>query len=214
MALVVIVLWCSGAYASPSLTLNPVNGIVFGEPGQTVGWGFSFTNDTAFFLLVDGSNFCGPGGDPHFTDCSTPYNGVTQFGPAFGTYTDFIATNVTLVAPNSTFSQTFDSTVPTGVGSYTINPGAPIGGTDPANPAVQVSKLFIDFAEFSGNPFLPGAVEVTCDPTFGTCELAAAAELMVVPEPATFGLVGVMLLLVGSLALRRKRKSVLNAAKN
>src|SRR5262245_25492164 len=96
-ALVIFALLVGSAWASPSFMLIPATGFATAIPGGTVGWGYSINNDTPFYLLVDSSAFCGPGGDPQFTDCTTPYNGSTQFGPSLGTYTDFIATNFTII---------------------------------------------------------------------------------------------------------------------
>ena len=147
----------AAAYASPLLI--PLSGgpVVSGAPGSIVGWGYQIVNDTGFFLFIDNSAFCGPGGDPQLTVCDSPYNGVTNFGPALGTYMDFIANNLTIIAPNSTATQDFDSASMSGIGEYMINPAAAPGATDPATPATQTSNLFITFQEYDGYPFAGGS---------------------------------------------------------
>jgi hypothetical protein len=159
------------AYAAPTLTLIPPSGTIHGSPGATVGWGFTISNDTGFYLLFDSSNFCGPGGDPFFTDCSTPYNGLTQFGPSQGTYTDYIATNTTIIPPHSTVTQPFNSAAMQGVGAYMISAGAPMGATD-------LGKIFVSYQQFAGNP-LTGGIQQS-----GDIEISAVAQVVVSPPDA------------------------------
>jgi hypothetical protein len=173
-AVVILAVLVSSASASPSFALTPT-GIAAGGPGSTIGWGYSINNDTPFYLLVDSSAFCGPGGDPLLTDCSAPYNGSSQYGPSLGTYTDFIATNITIIAPNSIAQQSFDPILQQGVGQYTIDPGAPLFTIDSGH-------LFITYLEFDADPRNGGNI-VSED-----IELSAQVEVQVVPEPATIGL--------------------------
>jgi hypothetical protein len=176
-AVVLFAVLVAGASASPSFMLIPATGFVGGFAGSTIGWGYTINNDTPYYLLIDSSAFCGSGGDPLLVDCSTPYNGSTQFGPSLGTYTDFIATNLTIIAPNSTAQQSFDPILQQGVGQYTIDPGAPLF-------AIDLGHLFITYLEFDADPLNGGNV-ISED-----IELAAQAEVQVqlVPEPATIGL--------------------------
>jgi hypothetical protein len=165
-AMVLTALLCGDAYSQVTFTLIPPTGAVQGAPTQTVGWGFVIANNTPNYLVVDASDFCGLGGNPLFTDCSTPYNPPFQFGPSLGTYTDFIATNFTIIPPNSTVTQNFDAAAMMGVGAYMISPTAPPGATDPGN-------VFISFFTCSGNPL------VDCGTASGDMQLFAPASVKV-----------------------------------
>jgi hypothetical protein len=180
-------------HADPTLALTPASAIQ-GEPGQTVGWGFTIDNDTGYYLLVDSSNFCGIGGDPFFTDCTTTYDPPTEYGPAYGVYDDYIATNLTDIAPLSTLSVSFDPVAQTGVGAYVIDPAAPVGSVDQGN-------IFVSYMEFSGDP-LAGGTQVS-----GDIEISASASVDVVPEPAVFSLTGFGVLLVAWAIRRSTRRS-------
>lgn len=190
LALVVLTGCC--AYADPdvTLTLIPITGTVEGAPGDTVGWGYTITNNSAFFLVLDQSVFCGPGGDPMFNDCSSPYNGVTQFGPSLGTYTDYIAPQGIEIAAGGSSMQNFDSTAMTGIGAYMID-AAPAGSVDLGN-------IFLVYDEYTADPFMGGTF---VDET----ESFATAEVIVAPEPSTFGLAAGCLLALA--ALRRRQLS-------
>ena len=190
LALAVLTGCC--AYADPdvTLTLIPITGTVEGAPGDTVGWGFTITNNSAFDLLLNQSAFCGPGGDIMFNDCSTPYNGVNQFGPSLGTYTDYIALQSIEIAPGGSAMQNFDSTAMTGTGAYMID-AAPSGSVDLGN-------IFLVYDEYMGNPFMGGTF---VDET----ESFATAEVIVAPEPSTFGLAAGCLLAFAALRRRLSR---------
>jgi hypothetical protein len=136
------------AYADPVLSLTPTSGVVGAQPGQTTGWGFTITNDTSDYLLVDASYFRGTGGDPQFTDCTDPSDPPISYGPAIGVYTDFIANNVTLVSPDSSLTEAFSLTLQQGVGSYAITSGTPALSAD-------IGNLFVIYDEYDGNPFDP-----------------------------------------------------------
>jgi hypothetical protein len=169
--------------ASPLLTLTPANGFIEGGPSETVGWGYTLSNDTSFYLLVDASYFCQLGEDPAFTTC-------TQ---TLGTYTDFIASNLTIISPHSSTSQTFDPNFMTGVGSYTIDPSAPLYSMD-------TGSVVATYQEYMGNPLVSGT-QVS-----GDIELSASAMVEAVPEPATLTLAGGSLLFLCGLAFCRTLK--------
>lgn len=179
--------------ADPTFSIDG-SSTVSGAPGSTVGWGYQITNDTGFYLLIDDSAFCGPGGDLLATACTAPYDGTSNFGPALGVYSDFIANNATEILPNSTATQAFDAGSLQGLGSYVISNTALPGATDPANPATQTSNIFISFMKFNGDPFNGGTQ------ASGDIELNAAVQVDVtqsapaVPEPATWAM------MAGSLA--------------
>lgn len=181
-ALAAAVFVCS-ARAVPTLILNPPDGAVQGAPGETVGWGYTFVNDTPFYLLVVGSDFCQPGQDPFFSTC-------TQL---IGTYNDYIASNGTVIPPMSSPSQDFSPGNPgTGVGGYTIDTNPPA--------SMDVGNIYVIFDEFNGDPF-NGGMQVS-----GDMEVFSAASVTVVPEPATFGLGGLALAAIAGLRFRRMRR--------
>lgn len=167
-AIIVFIAFLVGtAYAQVTFTLIPPSGEVEGAPGQTVGWGFTLMNNTPNYVIVDSSNYCGVGGNPIFTDCTTPYNPPTQFGPSYGTYTDYIASNTTVLAPGQTLTEDFDATTMTGVGAYMIYPTAPVGAMDTGN-------IFISYYTCSTNPFTVG-----CASSSGDMFLSAPASVTV-----------------------------------
>jgi len=175
---VAALLGCATAMATPSYVVPP--GLIGGEPGTTIGWGFSITNDTGFFLLVDSSQFCQPGQDPQFTTCTQQ----------FGTYTDLIATDVTIIGPGATLTETYNPTgdpnTQSGLGSYSIDPAAPLL-------AIDTGVIVLTYQEFTGNPLIGGTQE-SGDIELGLNDLAGggssgAAAVEVTPEPATLALV-------------------------
>jgi hypothetical protein len=199
--LVLVSLASSAVYGDVMVTLTPSSAIS-GQPGQSVGWGFTIDNDTSNYILFDSSNFCGVGGDPDFTDCSGAYNGITEFGPSYGTYDDFIANNGTTIAPNASLSQTFDATLQTGVGTYIIDPGALPGSVDMGN-------IYLSFESFSGPPSSDDQVAGPCGS--GDCEIFAAATVTVtgtsaVPEPGSLTLTAIAVTLSAWIGVTRRKR--------
>jgi hypothetical protein len=144
------------------ITTDPPGGAVTGSPGQTVGYGFTITNTTPYYLLFDNSYFCEPSQDPEFTTC-------TQ---SLGTYQDYIANNFTEVAPMSSLSESFNANTMTGFGAYDISPTAMVGATDSGN-------LVATYMEYQGDPF-NGGTQASLD-----IELSAPASVTVIPVSAT-----------------------------
>jgi hypothetical protein len=165
------------ARATTSFTVLPDT--VSGLPGDTVGWGFSITNDTDF-LVVTSADF-------------TPASSL-------GTFTDYIAQyNFIVVGPSpesSTVSQTFDANLLTGVGSFAISPGAPTG-------SMITGQLALTYDLFSVSPNDPSFNPDTDTVSTGNT-ISSAAGVVVAPEPASFGLVGAALLLYGMVGWRKR----------
>jgi len=199
--LMLVSLASAAVWGDTVLLLTPLPAIS-GQPGQSVGWGFTIENNTSNYILFDGSNYCGVGGDPDFTDCTGTYTGVMEFGPSFGTYNDFIANNGTIVAPNGSLSQTFDATLQTGVGTYVIDPGA-------LPSSVDVGNIYLSFQSFSGPPSSGDQVLGPCG--FGDCEIFAGATVTVTgaseaPEPDSFGLTAIAVTLFAWMMVRRRKR--------
>jgi hypothetical protein len=161
-------------WAGPfTLTLLPGTSIQ-GNPGDTIGWGYSITNTSADFLLpmnLDAGSF--PAG-------MTPLN-IFDFP---------------VVAPNSTVTLDFSKVVtgtcaspPCGIYQVTLDPAV--------KPGTTVNGFFDVFVElFSGDPF-NGGTDLNTGADLTASYTAAAANPSAVPEPATFAeLVGALALFV------------------
>jgi len=152
---------------APILTLNPEDGIISGTPGSTVGWGFTLSNDVGFVvpsLVV----FC---------------EGAFSSGciNTYGTFTDFAA-QFQFNVVGTTVVQSFNDATHQGIGSFTINPNAPVGAKD-------IGTIFLVYDTFTCD-----ITDVNCNPiqTEFSQQVAVSAEVNVtgVPEPTTLGLTG------------------------
>jgi hypothetical protein len=164
------------AHAGPVFTVIPFGGIVVGTAGGTVGWGFTLTDDNpAEFLGVTGSSF-------------------TPLSP-LGTFEDYISSgpNLIVVDQSDPLTQLFDPILRTGVGAFHI-----IGTA----PSLQIHGILsINYSLFSVSPndpnFDPGNDLLLADGT-----LTQAVSVDVVPEPASWLLVGAAFLPVALLKRR------------
>jgi len=200
LAAVVVGLCSCSAYAAPmtpTFALLP-SGDVTGFPGQTVGWGFSISNTSdTDWVVVTGTFFCEPGGDPNFTDCTQ-----NPFGPAKGVYTDYAGADGIFLAP---FEQGTDSFT-----SFPFSPGNPGNGVGQyaifgnATPGIDLGNIFLTYNLYIGDPRVDGVPDTANDP--GNLEVSTAASVTVnpTPEPATLALAGGALLLLAGLRRRRK----------
>jgi hypothetical protein len=167
-----------------TLTLDPVNGALTGQPGQSVGWGFTIQDDT-FWVVVAGTGFC-----------STFSGGLPCDPVSNGTYTDFTQFNFVDSQPSSmggpdTSQQTFDALSNLGTGSFTIAASTPIG-------ALMSGTIVIDYNLWMGDPN-NGGVEQTPLDNFITSN---ASVFVMIPEPGTLLLMGTAL--AGVWLLRRR----------
>jgi hypothetical protein len=168
---------CMGLQAGPILTLDPAGGALSGFPGQTVGWGYTLVNDTDYLVVT-----------------SADYVTATPVGA----FTDFISGfNFIVVGPppeSTVVSQSFDLLAQTGIGSYLIDPAAPIGAS-----SIGVIQLTYDLYSVSPNDpaFDPGTDLVSG----GNFLEADASVEVVIPEPSTY-----LLLACGLIALAVVRR--------
>jgi hypothetical protein len=116
-AIIAFLLLVTPTHAVTSLTLIPADGAISGPAGTTVGWGFTFTNDTNF-AVITGTQFCGTGSVPPV---------CLPLSPNLGSYTDIAGSQFLVIGPSPespTISQSFNSALNTGLGSFTLNPTA------------------------------------------------------------------------------------------
>ena len=180
MCVFAVLLFCSLVSAT-SLSLDPINGALSGAPGDTVGWGFTLTNDTDY-LVVTGSDFCvGIIASP----CSN----------ALGTYSDFIGPSFVVVGPSPESSpviQSFDPSTMTGLGSFLISSSALSGQSLSGEIVVTYDLYSVDPNDPAFDPIvdtISSGNQITADASVTVAGTAA------VPEPSA-----VLLLCVGLFA--------------
>ena len=174
--LIFVFFLCRHANAGAVLTLIPSNGIIAGNPGTTVGWGFTITNSSDYVVMT-GAQFCGNGSAPPFCD---------PLSPSLGTFTDFTGAQFLLIGPSPesiSVTQSFDNAGRTGVGSFSIDSGAVPG-------SVATGLIELTYDLFSVTPNSPDFNPLTDTISNGNF-LTAPAEVDVisaVPEPTSFSL--------------------------
>ena len=170
--------------ADTTFTLDPPGGAISGLSGQTIGWGFTFTNDTDYAVITS----------VQFCDAASVLPGAClPVTPSLGTFTDFTPLQPLLVvgpSPESTtLTQSFDGALFTGVGSFAIDPSA-LG---------TVSGLIVvSYDLFKESPNDP---QFTGDEVEGGLFLSAPASVSAVPEPSSWPL-----LLAGGLLIEISRR--------
>jgi len=176
------------ASAALSVNLQPATGQLNGQPGDTLGWGFSIFNfGLNQYDVVTSSWFCDPGQNPASTTCA----------PALGTYTDFIASNGTVIAPNQNVSQPYDPLAMTGLGSFAIFKNAPAGG--------DAGTIVLTYDVYDADPFSGSANLILSDQQVSThASVEVQPTTTPVPEPGTVA--GIGLGLVALAANRRRRR--------
>ncbi len=153
-----------GAWANPVFTLENPN--ISGNPGQSIGWGFSVIADPSNWISFTGSFLSG------------------ESNPALGIYEDRIGLqggpmDFVLAPGSNSWIQNFTLLTGEGVGAYTLDPFAAIG-------AVNTGLLTVLYDVFSDNPN-------TCvDCYVGSNSLSANFSVSVsdVPEPSTLFSIG------------------------
>jgi hypothetical protein len=179
------------ARAEAVLTLDPADGAIGGPAGSTVGWGFTFSNDTGY-ALITGSQFCAP------TSTMLP-DGCVAVALNIGTYLDFAGALPNVIGPSPEIpfvSQTFDNSLQTGIGSFSLDPSAT--GT--------VSGLLVlSYDLYSDDPNDPNRSlndEISADNAVAAPASVTVGPVTETPEPEYLPLLG-----AGSLAavLYRRR---------
>jgi len=179
LSAILSILFATTTQAATVLQLEPMGGAISGLPGSTIGWGFNLSN-TENYLVVTSAAF--------------------ESATTLGTFTDFIsASNFFVVGPapnaSTVWAQTFNATTQTGIGSFTIDPGA-------AWSSVANGQIILSYDLFSRSP-----VDALFNPDTDTLSngnlLTASASVTVVPLPAAVWLFGSALVGLAGFARRR-----------
>jgi len=179
LSAILSILFATTTQAATVLQLEPMGGAISGLPGSTIGCGFNLSN-TENYLVVTSAAF--------------------ESATTLGTFTDFIsASNFFVVGPapnaSTVWAQTFNATTQTGIGSFTIDPGAAWG-------SVASGQIVLSYDLFSRSP-----VDALFNPDTDTLSngnlLTASASVTVVPLPAAVWLFGSALVGLAGFARRR-----------
>jgi hypothetical protein len=166
-----------------SVTFDPSGGALSGDPGSSVGWGFTI-EDSTNFLLVSETSFCPTGSTESELPCSS----------GFGTYTDF-SFNAPVVGPSPdspTVTQSFNLALQLGFGSFEISPATLVG-------TVVSGEVDIIYDLFTGDPNTdPSATQIGGDNFVSLPASVTVTGAASVPEPATllppgFAITGLLL---------------------
>jgi|SRR6185437_9518806 len=159
-----------------SVAADPLDGIVTGSPGSTVGWGFTFTATDSNYYVLDLVEFC--------------YGAQTQPCPittAAGTFTDIAAgINGLIIGPGESESPYAEGFSPdtSGLGEFDI--------ASDASAQQLIGTIFVHYDVYEGDPAVDGT-ELLADQQISTSaevDIASSA-----PEPSSVVLIGIGLVL-------------------
>jgi hypothetical protein len=168
------------AQADIIITMDPTNGVISGNPGDTVGWGFTITPDPTNFASIDSIQL------------------AFDTNPSLGIFTDLLGPqggpNQGVIAPSPAgpWTESFDATAGLGLGSYQISSLAGFGQQDTGTLAV-----FYDL--FSADPSTCSSCYIQTNEV--DLSFSVTSSVTSVPEPAP-----ALLLMAGlaSLCLARR----------
>jgi hypothetical protein len=163
---IAILLALAARLPATTLITLPTTGLLIGSPGETVGWGFSTTDDSFTLSLSYSQSLL-----------------VNETNPLMGTYTDLIGPSGGpdnfFVDAGQTWSQSFDLTNQVGLGFYTIDPNAVIGSTDSG-----VIRVFYNYSDSTPGsidvPFLVEVVDEVVAPEPSSWQLIAIGAMLIV----------------------------------
>lgn len=169
------------ASANVTLALDPVT--ISGTPGQAVGWGFSLTPDSVYYISVSSA----------LVD--------TETNPGLGFFSDWISlsggpSSGVLPPGGPAWIQSYDPLAGTGFGEYVIDPGASAGDGNGG-------LLLLIYSRYSADPNVCGSCFVDTqliNAQFGVNVTSPGPTP--VPEPAWTTAIGLAALLA---AARRRR---------
>ncbi len=163
--------------ANLQLTVTPTSGNVAGAPGTAVGWGFTLTNTSTNYVILNDSYFVG--------------------SPIYGSYVDYVSSQFYVAGPtpeSPVLSETWNRSTQLGLGEFDLY------ASDPSN-SVTAGTLFVDYSVFSQDPnspsFDPGSFVSS-----GT--LSDPVQIAATPEPSTWTLL--LLPLFGLILLAGRRQ--------
>jgi len=173
-------IWAAAPLRAGSVLDLLPSGDLSGAPGEALGWGFSISND-ANYIEISGAFFC-TGVVNYPSSCGSPLLGA--FEDYISNFNDIIVGNPTGTDP-ATVSQLFNITAQTGIGSFTIDPGAGIG--------TDSGEIVLSYFVWDLDPNDDDAIKLD---NGGVQYMWATASVDVVPEPATAGMLGGALLIM------------------
>lgn len=157
--------------------LDPVGGALSGGPGDTVGWGFTISNDsTTEWLVLTASGF--------------------PLAPGWLAYTDLVIAQYILLGPSASLAQVYNPVGPTGAGSVAIDALADLGWT-----ASGTLELMYD--TYDGDPDRDGS-QIGFSDTATSAVSVTVADSGTVPLPTSAALVALGLLGVGGARARAR----------
>jgi hypothetical protein len=149
------------AHADPNgvtLTLTPTSGDVAGAPGTAIGWGFTLTDTGSDYVILD---------DSFLTSVATS---------GYGNYVDYIVNQFVEAGPSPespTVSQTWDSTLQTGVGEFDL-------AASDSYPQNFSGTITVQYDLFSGDPSLGASTDL------GQSSITLPVDIQVTPEPSSW----------------------------
>lgn len=155
----------AGTMSATTFTTLPASGLITGAPGQTVGWGFSATNDNFTQSLSFSQSVL-----------------IGETNPLLGVYNDLIGQqggpDNYSVDLGQTWSEGFSNGSLTGLGFFTIDPHAAIGSSDSG-----YIRVFYNFADSTPGsidvPFIV-TVQAASVPEPGSCWMVIAGGALIV----------------------------------